>query len=301
MSRKRNKTSLVRAVCRNCGTPTVGRYCHTCGQDITAGTNRRITELVGNSLGTIFAWDSKVFRTLWYLVAYPGRLTTEFYAGRIVRYVFPSKLFWFIAVIFFAILLGTSNLDTATDTDPRAEAIKEQVTAELAPLTSLQAPTDANEETSVDEEKNFFENVLTSPVGRERFIGWFTSALPYVTLLLVPLFALLVQMFFRRRERAYSDYLVFSLHLNSFVFLLLAVWLAVSWIFPEVGGNEWFFLWIPTIYLGLALWRVFRPRIVPMILKIGLLGIIYLIIMALMTVLFVIVLAVFINKFYTFA
>jgi hypothetical protein len=278
----------------------VGRYCHTCGQDITAGTNRRITELVGNSLGTIFAWDSKVFRTLWYLVAYPGRLTTEFWAGRIVRYVFPSKLFWFIAVIFFALMLGTSNLDTATD--PKAEAIKEIVETELAPPTSAQPPTDTNEATSEkEEEKNFIDNVFTNPAGREKFFGWFTSSLPYVTLLLVPVFALLVQMFFRRRERAYSNYLVFSLHINSFVFLLLTVWLAVSKIFPKTGGEVWFFLWIPAIYLGFALRRVFRPRIVPMILKIGLLGMIYLIIMALMTVLFVIILAVFINEFYTFA
>ncbi len=289
---KRNKVSLVRAVCRNCGTRTVGRWCHACGQDLFAGTNHRLREIVGNSLGTVFALDNKVFRTLWYLVAYPGRLTNEFYAGRIVRYVFPSKLFWFIAVIFFALLLGISKIDPGD--------IAESATDATSPATE-QVSSGINLNLPEGDIGDSLEGALATSAGRRKFMDWFTSALPYMTLLLMPVFALLVWLFFKRRDRSYSDYLVFSLHFNSFVFLLLSIWLVVSKIFPDLGREEWFFLWMPAIYLGFALRRVYRPRIVPMILKIGLLGLIYVIILLSILILSFIILAAFINKFYTFA
>ena len=126
-SRKGSKNQLVRAVCRNCGTATVGRYCHVCGQDMFAGRTHRLLELLDDSLGNIFAWDNKVFRTLWNLIAFPGRLTREFYAGRIIRYVFPSKLLWFITIIFFALLWSTAKIgDEApiTEVVPAADSIR---------------------------------------------------------------------------------------------------------------------------------------------------------------------------------
>jgi hypothetical protein len=114
--------------------------------------------------------------------------------------------------------------------------------------------------------------------------------------MLVPVFALLMWLFFRRRERAYSDYLVFSLHYNSMVFLLLSVWTVLNKVFPKVELDGWFFLWIPAIYLAIAIKKVYGTRIVPMLLKISLLGLIYLIIMLIIFVAVIVFIAVFVEK-----
>jgi hypothetical protein len=75
-------------------------------------------------------------------------------------------------------------------------------------------------------------------------------------LLLVPVFAFFVRLFFWRREYSYGDYLVFSFHFNSFVFLLFT--LGVVWeeiIFP--GTDVVMVLFVTQIlYLGVALRRV---------------------------------------------
>lgn len=303
---KRNRASLVPTVCRNCGTHTLGRWCHNCGQDLFAGRNHKLREIVGNSLGTIFALDNKVLRTLWYLVALPGRLTNEFYAGRIVRYVFPSKLFWFITIIFFALVWSTANVGIAPPATQGAAADSTR--------TGIVAGVPAAESTGAEDWNGvkieappgsgtgeWFVNANGQKVGREEFMDFFSSCSPYMMLALIPVFALLVMLFFWRRERSYSDYLVFALHFHSFFFLLLTLGLIFGKIFPDVEGGEWILLCIPPIWLGIALRSVLHARIVPMIFKILLLGFVYLILMAVTLALFVIVFLVFIKNIDIFA
>lgn len=305
---KRNKTSLVQAVCRNCGTPTVGRYCHICGQDLFAGRTHRLREIVGDSLATVFALDGKIPRTLWYLIAFPGRLTKEFYAGRIVRYVNPSKLFWFITIVFFALLWSMTDIGkerSTADGMPAADSAAVHIQIKVAPPGADEIPAMGETTPPVENHPESAEGIPDSKYGemidREDLLNYLSTLSPYMTLLLMPIFALLVMLFFWRRERSYSDYLVFALHFNSFVFLLLSAGLVLKKSFPGADGEEWFILWLPAIYLAVAMWRVFRPRIVPMVFKIFLLAIAYGILMLTVFIIFLIVFAVAIKKIDIFA
>lgn len=288
----------VKAVCRNCETPTVGRYCHICGQDMLAGRGHRLREIVGDSLGTIFAWDSKVLATLWYLVAFPGRLTGEFYAGRIVRYVFPSKLFWFLSLVFFALMLTLTDpqvvVSRSDDGITAADSPKTEQPEAIAPIPEI--ITDTPKE--IERERGA---ALDANIGDKNLLEYITTWGPYLMLLLVPLFAALVWLLFRRRERSYSDYLVFSLHFNSFVFLMLSLLVVTRKIFPGADLAGRFTVWIQAVYLGVAIRRVYRPRIVPMILKIVLLGLIYIIAMVTIIVVFSIIFVFIIKNIDTFA
>ncbi len=238
----------MQAVCRNCGTPTVGRYCHICGQDLFAGRTHRLREIVGDSLATIFALDGKILRTLWYLIAFPGRLTKEFYAGRIVRYVYPSKLFWFITIIFFAMLWSMTNIGkerSTADNVPPADSAAVNIQIGIAPPGADTIP--AMDETTppVEHHPERAEGIPDTKNGeiidRKDLLNYLSTLSPYMTLLLMPIFALLVMLFFWRRERSYSDYLVFALHFNSFVFLLFAAGVVLGKIFPDTDGGEWFY------------------------------------------------------------
>jgi len=86
--------------CANCGTPLLGGYCHACGQPVK-GLVRHFSSLVGDVLDSVFDWDSRTPRTLWPLLARPGALSLEYFAGRRVRYVSPFRLFFFIAIVAF--------------------------------------------------------------------------------------------------------------------------------------------------------------------------------------------------------
>ena len=48
--------------------------------------------------------DSRLWRTLWYLLARPGFLTREFFEGQRVRYLPPFRLYLVISVLFFLIV-----------------------------------------------------------------------------------------------------------------------------------------------------------------------------------------------------
>ncbi len=281
--RKRRKAMPVRSVCRNCGTQTVGRYCHVCGQDLFAGTNRRLLELAGHSIDIAFAWDNKIWRSLAYLVAFPGRLTREYLNGRIVRYVHPSKLFWFLTIIFFALLWSQVKFDR--------DGAKNAAARDGANI-NLKLPesaTDAMDVVADAESGEVDWDMISEKISWPEFKGFLSAWSPYLVLLLTPFFALLIYVFFKKKDYYYADYLVFSLHFHSFIFLLLSVMLVLRMIFPEMGGWTFFLIWIPIAYLGVSLRTVYRPRITAVILRTLLIVMLYGTIMLTVAILFIIV------------
>ena len=86
--------------CRNCGTPLLGEHCYACGQPVR-GLVRPLGNLFGDLLDSVFNVDTRILRTIPPLFAKPGFLTTEYFAGRQVRYVTPVRLFFFLAIIAF--------------------------------------------------------------------------------------------------------------------------------------------------------------------------------------------------------
>ncbi|QIL19329.1 DUF3667 domain-containing protein [Thermomonas sp. HDW16] len=86
--------------CRNCGTPLLGAHCYACGQPVK-GLVRPLGNLFGDLLDSVFNIDTRILRTLPPLFAKPGFLSTEYFAGRQVRYVTPVRLFFFLAIVTF--------------------------------------------------------------------------------------------------------------------------------------------------------------------------------------------------------
>src|SRR5690349_2447023 len=86
--------------CQNCGTPLLGPHCYACGQPVH-GLVRRFTTVLGDFLDSVLNIDSRIVHTLWPLFAKPGFLSTEYFAGRRVRYVSPVRLFVFISIVTF--------------------------------------------------------------------------------------------------------------------------------------------------------------------------------------------------------
>jgi hypothetical protein len=98
--------------CLNCGDPTHGDYCRSCGQAkrIVAVS---VGALIGDVLEDQLVLNRALPRTLLYLLVRPGFLTVEYINGRIVRYIAPFRLYLVGSVVFFLLLsfVGLRALD----------------------------------------------------------------------------------------------------------------------------------------------------------------------------------------------
>ena len=95
------KPALVQ--CANCGVELLGPHCYACGQPVK-GMVRHLSSILADAADTILNIDSRIFRTLWPLFLRPGYLTTEYFAGRRVRYVTPFRLYFFLSVATFFLM-----------------------------------------------------------------------------------------------------------------------------------------------------------------------------------------------------
>lgn len=81
---------------------------------------------------------------------------------------------------------------------------------------------------------------------------------PKMMFVLLPLFALLLKIFYNRKKYFYSDHVIFSLHFHTAVFLIFLVFSIISTIFPAfVKDAQSFEFLLAIIYLGMALRRTY--------------------------------------------
>jgi hypothetical protein len=113
-------------VCANCGQPLAGEYCAACGQRHEPHVHT-VGHFAGEAFESISHADSRVWRTLLYLLTKPGYLTREFFEGRRVRYLPPFRLYLVISVLFF-VVVGLGGNETGVEIE------KPQTTADVAAL-----------------------------------------------------------------------------------------------------------------------------------------------------------------------
>jgi hypothetical protein len=138
--------------------------------------------------------------TLRSLMTQPGRLASDFAAG--VKRVGPVKLFVIAAIVFTLVRLAATQL---TPPDLSTPAMDPSIRAQLD---ALPISTGAK------------ENIITTYENRRdimRTAGWEAAA---VMVLLVPVFALLMQVAYSRSGKPYAQHLVFAL--DYFAAILIA-------------------------------------------------------------------------------
>lgn len=93
-------TSLTH--CRNCGHRLFAwdKFCSQCGQD-TLDHPPTLFEFVHEWVLHYLAFEGKLWKSLWRLIAKPGFLTLEYLAGRKQRYVLPLRLVLTLGLLFF--------------------------------------------------------------------------------------------------------------------------------------------------------------------------------------------------------
>ena len=254
--------------CPNCGSERVEKYCPRCGQRFGSGLS--LSEFFRDVADDQFGIDAKVPRTLRALFLKPGLLTTEYIAGRGVRYIPPFRLYLLTSVLFFVLL---SFLSRRSDWAERAEA---DIRREMAGDTARAAIDSARGVgITIDGGNPWLDSVnvnlpwqwldqkieanlralskLPPSQALRRITEAVIEEIPKVMFILLPLFALLLKLFYFRRVRFYIEHFVFALHFHAFVYIVFCLALII--------GSDWILL-IPSIalplYLLLAMKRVYQ-------------------------------------------
>jgi Protein of unknown function (DUF3667) len=112
------------------------------------------------------------------------------------------------------------------------------------------------------------------------FVGFIFKNLPFMMLVLVPIFALILKLFYVRRSHFYITHLIHALHLHSFSYFLYSLAILVGLIFSKSNGTTsliWFSaLVLVTIYSYLSFLKVYKQGKSKTLIKFMITGMIYL-------------------------
>lgn len=112
--------------CADCGTETIGRFCHNCGN--ASHVHRTLLHLGEELLHGVMHFDSRAWRTIPRLLFRPGQLTREWCEGKRARYVSPLAMFLFTVFVIFMLL----SYLPAKEGEPSVVARQAVATADLA-------------------------------------------------------------------------------------------------------------------------------------------------------------------------
>ena len=256
--------------CRNCGAALSGRYCSACGQrhDTHAPT---VGHFLHETAETLTHVDSRLWRTLWYLLSRPGFLTQEFFAGRRARYLPPIRLYIVISVACFLLLalMPSSENDSSQNSavvmldNPDCSKFEYSGPWKLQLEPRLRAAC----QRMVDDDGAGFGDALL-------------RALPKAMFVLLPLFALFMMPFYLRPLRLYVEHLIFLVHNHSAVFMALSINMVLDAALPAVVTD-----WLPLLLFIFLIWYCWRGMTVFYanstgwtVFKIAILGFLYIVI-----------------------
>ncbi len=114
-------------LCMNCQTRMVGAFCHECGQENVSYVIS-FSALLREMYGEFVQVDGRMVKTLAPLIIRPGFLTSEFLAGKRVRYLSPFKMYVVVSALFFLLftILNPMPFDDADiKTGPIGKALRE--------------------------------------------------------------------------------------------------------------------------------------------------------------------------------
>jgi hypothetical protein len=250
---KNNTTFSDDEPCRNCGTHLEDRYCPHCGQDRLTGRQHSFGRMVINLCTSIFTFDDKVWVTIRKLLFRPGFLSKEYVSGRVMPYTLPIKLFWMMVLIFTIVFSFHDTSSSVVLTPKDGKSCQQQT--EIVQNENVIAEKIA-EDIVVAEEV-----VLQEPEQQRKIASDYFQYLPYFMLLVIPIFTALLALFFRKEKYAFSEHLIFAIHLHTIFFFLFTIEILVaSYLLHDSDPTILIFLLLMGLYSLLSAIKFYHTR-----------------------------------------
>ena len=228
-----------------------------------------ISEVIDDALSL----DTRLVRTLRPLLFHPGLVTRDYLLGRRATHAPPLRAYLISALIFFglfSIFPSRAQVEIFTTADTRSIEPGSRMTFEFPAHVPIN-------------DARYQQLVARAKANPDDFARAAGAAVPRILFLFLPIFALLLELFYRRGY--YLDHLVFSLYYHAFVFLVFSAMFLMS----RTGGFLpgfvrttvviGFLIWL-FAYLPIALRRVYGGSKWKTFFKLVGLGVLYFVIFA---------------------
>jgi hypothetical protein len=299
----RNKKRVKSTTCPNCHEVFVDinhNFCPFCGQE-NHTHKLPVKHFVMETLESLTHFDTKFLTTLKDLVLKPGLVIKNYNSNKRARYVPPIRMYVFTTFVFLLIVSLIFN-HTVEDNDEKLKVslasaskfefgIIDKTKVDSLTLKKLQSIKklsnskveaifrEANIQTNWINTRfiNSFVKLQTGEMKTSELYKKFIKYASYSFFIFMPFFALILKLFYFRRDYYYSEFLVFSIFYHTFIFGLLAIVLLLDNLFNInhlylIGP---FFIVIFT-YLGISLKKVFEGGWLKTIFKTSILSFAYL-------------------------
>ncbi len=274
--------------CANCLTPLKGSYCYECGQSIR-GADRFFLTLVNEAFEDIFSLSSRVWKTFGNLLWRPGFLSTEYFAGRRVRYIPPIRLYFTLSIVcfvfysvfaFFSDETSTTNVvlvqdqaEVATEAGPNEKPAEGEDAEDEEDKTSKKPPFDLSDDEEFSlpwldaEQSAALEKRIEAQVEKAQKVyeanpeilgEYFLDIAPPLIFCLLPFFALLLKIFYVFKGMYYTQHLILAVHDHCFVFLWLILYTLIDFILLKFGGTPGWLDFIMIVWCTVYLWLSLR-------------------------------------------
>ena len=117
--------------CKNCEYKFEGNFCPSCGQAVKE-VQKPVRYFFSDMLDSLLVFDLRVVRSLPTLLIKPGKISSDYIAGKRRRYVPPFRFFLFASILFFFLIgLQTRNLFNTDLDEEQSEALVDSVFQEM--------------------------------------------------------------------------------------------------------------------------------------------------------------------------
>lgn len=276
MSHKHSKSET----CLNCGYEfkDENNYCPSCGQQ-NHSLHVPFKHLVLEFLEGTIHLDTKIVQTFKYLVFKPGYLTREFNTGKRATYVPPVRIYIFVSFVFFLLigLLAGHNPETKIKLVKGGAEAKEEESSKLVQIgPSGEGKMSQQQLDSLMSSKKVKNSAVSSFIVKQvkksneidpkEYQHTLVKNISYLMFFLMPLFAAYIMLFNLRKGYYYYEFLVYSIHLHSFLFLLFSFFLICLRIY-ESGYLVLAAFIISVVYFILSMKNAFPQKISSAVLK----------------------------------
>jgi hypothetical protein len=274
MAKKLRKSQF----CSNCDrTLSDDNFCPECGQQNTTN-NVDMGMLVKDFVDDFFTLDSRLFKTIIPLLFKPGFLTLEYNKGRRVKYLPPLRMYLVLSILMF--LIPSNSIDDSSGSSSEDRDIYLAIADEDYVVNSEEFQTNEVYKDSVLNSLWLLseDDPLFSFLGEKAVKNWLTNAFTLANngnaqdvlfdemaskftnmmFVMLPFFALLLLLFFRKQNILYVETLVFSLHIHSFYFFSICVAKLILLFVSSGLVLVFLYLLLPFVYLVLALNKVYE-------------------------------------------
>lgn len=210
----------AKKTCANCGTELVGKFCHNCGEKKVSRKDFAASNFFQEVFEKFTHFDSKFLRSFWLLVSRPGFLTAEFLSGRRKPYLKPLSLFFIINLLYF-LSIGVNRARTYET------PLRVQLLNPYSPV--VQQMLDERFATTTEEERKDFET---------RFDRQNHTLAKSMLILMVPIFATVLWLFYWRQGFYFGEHLVTALHFQALLLvqnMVLGIFLKSSLFYVIFG------------------------------------------------------------------